>query len=487
MSDERRVELLYLACNRLEFTRESFATLLANTDWPQVQRLVIGDDGSRDGTHEWLQATAQAAPVPVMWQRTQHGSPVVAMTQFIAQAQAPILAKIDNDVMLPPGWLPQSLAVLDRHPELALLGIEALYPVEASPAVARTYTPAPFVSGLGLYRRAAFATSLPVAHDRWFGFEEWQQAQGDRLGRGWLTPALPVFLLDRTPMEPWRTLARGYVRRGWQRPWPAYDPTATLWHWRWPPATAAASLATGLPAGDVRFLGAMRIKDEARHILEVASHMLPLCHQVYVFDDHSTDGTPEICRSFGDRVVLYPSPFTGLDEARDKNYLLQKLVQAAPEWVLWIDGDEVLERSGPEKLRLAAHQGRTVAACYLQIAYLWDTPQQVRVDGIYGHFRRLSFFRLRGQSTARLYFPATGYGGNFHCGNVPRGLEGMERSLNVRLKHYGYMTAAQREHKHRWYNQMDPNNPQEDYYRHLAGISGARYAPGPPQIVPWVD
>ncbi len=39
----------------------------------------------------------------------------------------------------------------------------------------------------------------------------------------------------------------------------------------------------------------------------------------------------------------------GFDEARDKNYLLRELIGAAPDWVLWIDGDEVLERDGPDK------------------------------------------------------------------------------------------------------------------------------------------
>jgi glycosyltransferase involved in cell wall biosynthesis len=238
---------------------------------------------------------------------------------------------------------------------------------------------------------------------------------------------------------------------------------------------------------DRRFLGALRIKNEERYIKEVLSHMLPLCYQVHVFDDHSTDGTVEICRSFGERVVLHPSPFSGLDEARDKNYLLQQLIQAGPEWVLWIDGDEVLEVNGAEKLRLAADRGRAVAAYHLQIAYLWDDAQHVRIDGIYGKFRRLSFFRLRGQPLQQLHFPNSGYGGNFHCGNVPKGLVGTQSDLKVRLKHYGYMTADQRQHKYQWYNQIDPNNVHEDYYRHLGGISGARYAPGPPQIVPWVD
>ena len=94
-------------------------------------------------------------------------------------------------------------------------------------------------------------------------------------------------------------------------------------------------------------MGALRIKNEARWIGEVLERALALCSEVYVLDDHSTDETPAICQSFGERVRLMPSPFSGLDEARDKNFLLTRIVAARPDWVLWIDGDEVLERTGP--------------------------------------------------------------------------------------------------------------------------------------------
>jgi len=365
-----------------------------------------------------------------------------------------------------------------------LLGIEAMYPHSDDRNLARSYTPAEFISGLGLYRRAAFAQSRPTPYQKWFGFEEWQMAQGAGLRRGWITPAIPVFLLDRLPFEPWTTLTGTYVRRGWQRSWPKYRPTHTLWHWRWLdqiPATAAIS------DGYSRFLGAMRVKNEARHIQEVLSRALLLCQRVFVFDDHSTDETPAICQSFEDRVKVFPSPFVGLDEARDKNYLLKKIIEANPEWVLWIDGDEVLERSGPEKLRAAAENARRVAAYYVRIAYLWGDPHHVRVDGIFGTFERPSFFRLKGQPVYLLGFPARGYGGNFHCGNVPQGLIGELRKLNVRLKHYGYMTREQREAKYAWYINIDPNNQAEDNYRHLGDIRGARFAPGKPQLVPWME
>lgn len=478
------VDLLYLACNRLEFTRETFTALIANTDWRYVHELSVCDDGSVDGTREWLEENITRVSSPARLVKTCFGSPVEAMNHFIRSASAPILAKTDNDAMLPPAWLRQSLEVLDRHPELRLLGIEAMYPHQDDVNLQRSYIPAQFISGLGLYRRDAFARSCPTPYEKWFGLEEWQWAQGSGLIRGWITPAIPVFLLDRIPFEPWTKYSDDYIQRGWQRPWPKYDPACTLWRWRWP------GLRGGIPdkpRGDPRFLCAMRIKNEAGNIHEVLSRALSLCQSALVFDDHSTDATQQICRSFGTRVVVFPSPFEGLDEARDKNHLLKKIIEANPEWVLWIDGDEVLERSGPEKLRQAAEQGAGIACYSLQIAYLWDDQRHVRVDGIYGQFRRPSFFRLKGQPVKQLCFRASGFGGNFHCGNVPHGLVGESGSLNVRLKHYGYMTREQRLEKYNWYITHDPNNTLEDDYRHLAEIPGARHAPGPPKFAPWQE
>lgn len=253
MIEDRCVDLLYLACNRLEFTQETFAALLANTDWRYIHELFLYDDGSTDGTREWLQKNAERVPAPTRFVPTQFGSPVAAMVHFIESARAPLLAKTDNDAMLPPAWLRQSLDVLARHPELSLLGIEAMYPHEDDIGRPRSYTPAVFISGLGLYRRAAFAPSRPVPYDKWFGLEEWQTRQGAGLIRGWITPAIPVFLLDRFPFSPWRDYSDTYVRRGWQRSWPKYDPASTLWHWRWPdqipaPAASGTPLVPETPA-----------------------------------------------------------------------------------------------------------------------------------------------------------------------------------------------------------------------------------------------
>jgi GT2 family glycosyltransferase len=229
------VDLMYLACNRLEFTRETFSTLISTTDWEYVRELVVYDDGSTDGTLEWLEQNITRVPAQARLVRTSFGSPVSAMRHFIEHAVAPMLAKTDNDAMLPPGWLRQSLEVMEDHPELTLLGIEAMYLHVDDTGLRRSFTSAIFMSGLGLYRRSAFAHSRPHTINKWFGLEEWQMAQGDALIRGWITPAIPVFLLDRMPIEPWSGYSRDYIARGWQRTWPPYDADCTLWEWAWKP------------------------------------------------------------------------------------------------------------------------------------------------------------------------------------------------------------------------------------------------------------
>jgi GT2 family glycosyltransferase len=235
--EDRCVDLMYLACNRLEFTQETFKTLIANTDWRYVHELFVYDDGSVDGTREWLEKSIGEVSSRTRFVMTNLGSPVAAMAHFIESAGAPVLAKTDNDVMLPPAWLRQSLEVLDRHPDLSFLGIEAMYPHCDDTQIVRGYAPAQFISGLGLYRRSAFSRGRPRANQKWFGFEEWQIAQGSGLVRGWITPAIPVFLLDRIPFEPWERHTTDYVKRGWQRPWPRYKTTSGLWNWRWPDQT----------------------------------------------------------------------------------------------------------------------------------------------------------------------------------------------------------------------------------------------------------
>lgn len=228
--------------------------------------------------------------------------------------------------------------------------------------------------------------------------------------------------------------------------------------------------------------GILRIKNEARWIERVIRSILPICERVFVLDDHSDDGTPDLCEKLGDPVSVIRSPFVGLDERRDKDFLLERAMsfvppmylegreEWAPYWALAIDGDELLDESGPEVIRKALPLGSN-RAFKLPVRYLWDSdlsvfPQrrQIRVDGVYRHFARPSLFRLFNREFG---FQSTPWGGNLHCSSIPQQLlHGCRVELDAPLWHLGYNDRADRIRKYAWYNQVDPNNAGEDRYRH---------------------
>jgi glycosyltransferase involved in cell wall biosynthesis len=202
-------------------------------------------------------------------------------------------------------------------------------------------------------------------------------------------------------------------------------------------------------------IGMLRVKNEARWIERSVRSILPICDHVMVMDDHSTDDTAEICAAIPGVEVL-PSPFTGLNETRDKNWLLEKARGA--EWIVMIDGDEALTQ--PDRLRAAMDNAPTSIS--MRVLYLWDSEEQVRLDGVYGEFRRHSAFR----PFRHVYSSSTDNG--FHCGNVPYRAMMQAVTIDAPILHFGYLDAKERERKYCFYNAVDPNNHVEDRYRHIA-------------------
>jgi len=205
---------------------------------------------------------------------------------------------------------------------------------------------------------------------------------------------------------------------------------------------------------------AMRVKNEARWIERCVRSFLPICDRAVIMDDHSTDGTPDICAAIPNVEVL-SSPFSDLDESRDKNWLLEHV--GSTDWILSIDGDEMLAPGEEGKLRDEMANLHPAYSCLsFRILYLWDREDQVRVDGVYGQFRRESAFKPNGAQ-----FSSTSAGGNFHCGNVPWQIRQKRKAADVALLHFGYMHREDRERKFYWYNDRDPMNFGEDCYRHI--------------------
>lgn len=222
--------------------------------------------------------------------------------------------------------------------------------------------------------------------------------------------------------------------------------------------------------------GMLRVKNEARWIDEVLQSIFPICQKVFVLDDHSTDGTPELCEWVDDRITVYRSTFEGLNESRDKNFLLERItehvpseylgVEQSPYWALAVDGDEVLH---PDGKAVIVEFCRTTAlhVAKLPIWYLWNGRDQRRVDGVYRNFVRPSLFQINRRFTFMTTICGAN-GENLHCSSAPQEIMYDAVQCEAPLLHLGYMDRADRVRKYEWYNKIDPNNERyEDCYRHV--------------------
>ena len=216
-----KLDVLYVAWNRLEFTDFSYQMLLANTAWDRVSK-------------RFLAEMAEQAPVPCdFWQDELHSPPAV-MNRYVARSEAEWFAKIDNDIVVPPGWLEAMQEVIDGSPTVELLGMEAGRGLPVTPEWDGVYRfeDGSHMGGVGLLKVDAFRRRVRMKEgDGRFGFTEWQHEY--RPVRGWINPDLPVVSLDRVPFEPWAKLSERYVDKEWQRPWGKYHERADYWDW-WP-------------------------------------------------------------------------------------------------------------------------------------------------------------------------------------------------------------------------------------------------------------
>jgi hypothetical protein len=239
--DALTVDLIYCAWNRLDYTRCSFEWLLENTEWESVRRLHVYDDGSVDGTADYLASRIHQCPGAYVLHETEPakmtGSPVAAMNDYLAghAAGADWFAKVDNDIAMPAGWLGDALAVAAAaRPEfpLDLLGLASGWTGHARPGYGRGigWEHASHIGGVGLMRVAAFTPArMPIGYEGRQGFTQWQHRH--EVKAGWITPDVEAVQLDLVPAEPWTTLGNGYRAKGWQRRWPQYAHEAD--HWRW--------------------------------------------------------------------------------------------------------------------------------------------------------------------------------------------------------------------------------------------------------------
>ena len=218
-----------------------------------------------------------------------------------------------------------------------------------------------------------------------------------------------------------------------------------------------------------------RIQNEERWIEKSLESASEICQEIVILDDCSTDSTVSICKKFPNVVDIYerkePLP---LDEARDRNLLLEMALKRNPDYVLSIDGDEIIMPNSKEifleELNVIYPESKIFE---FQFLYVWDQLNKIRYDGLYGKTWQPRLLKID-SDFSKLRIKESNYSGNLHCGSIPIPSKLSDRLIrsNVKILHYGNFDNNLRQKKFKFYNQIDPNNQEQDGYVHIISEKG---------------
>ena len=114
----KKVSLIMVTFNNLVFTRMSVESVLANTDHPTYE-IIVTDNGSDDGTREYLGELASRFPIVRIILNERNVGFAAATNQGLAKATGERLVFLNNDVVVPSGWM----GFLLRHLEDVAVGL----------------------------------------------------------------------------------------------------------------------------------------------------------------------------------------------------------------------------------------------------------------------------------------------------------------------------------------------------------------------------
>ncbi len=222
----------------------------------------------------------------------------------------------------------------------------------------------------------------------------------------------------------------------------------------------------------------MIAKDEEAFIEDCLKSVQGLVDEIVLVDTGSTDGTVEIARRYGAKVVHH----AWRDDFSDaRNVSLQ---HATGDWILWLDADERLDSSSAEAIRNAIQDPQFAG-------YLVEVHNEV------GEGQSTSTFVHR---ACRLFrrLPVTRFEGRIHEQVVPS-LErnGYEVAFlkGVRILHIGYrqdIVSERRKHERtiRMLREEVQKNPDDLFQRFNLGNAyyvAGRYAEAVQELEPIVD
>lgn len=200
----------------------------------------------------------------------------------------------------------------------------------------------------------------------------------------------------------------------------------------------------------------MAVRNEADRWLGEALRLhRTFINDAVIIDDGSTDGTVELVRKQLDGI---PLRMVCNESSRFSNEILLRKQQwdatlaTNPDWLIFLDADDILEHRAATVIpELARQTDYSVFGFHLHD--FWSETHY-RDDELWCAHKCPRPFMIRYSPDFRYVWKETPQ----HCGRMPANvLEQNSAIVDLRIRHMGWSTRAERERKYSRYKELDPN------------------------------
>ena len=131
-----------------------------------------------------------------------------------------------------------------------------------------------------------------------------------------------------------------------------------------------------------KVIAALGIKNEEGFIEKTLNVLNRFCDKIIVVDDHSTDNTESICKSF-EKVEWYTNiehDWKVRSDGQQKTIAIDAIKNHNPDYVLFLDADEIPFRNMPDFID---NLDDVINLWKLPFVHLWKYETHYRVDEFY--------------------------------------------------------------------------------------------------------
>ena len=195
------------------------------------------------------------------------------------------------------------------------------------------------------------------------------------------------------------------------------------------------------PFSQVKIVGCVMMHNDDAYAKLCLDSLCKYTDELYINLNEASPYIDHLCRNHPKlkKLIITDNP-KGWRQGLQREKTIRMLDDVKPDIVLWPDADEVYADNLIEDLK--AFWESPYDCLWFNLAYLWNSPDWMRRDGLFKSMHHVRAFKWKPGLT---FLPSSGYGAKPN--NLGEG-QGYLFHASRPIKHYGYMTLEDRLRKY---------------------------------------